>query len=620
MIASMGRLVSLIILLMLIVFGTPTFATEVSPNNFTIGKYIFIYLGNYRGSDVSTVFNQSLSYTISKFTHSSIGLDISFSKNDIVYINKSYYSDFTISKYLIVASPPSAMIFKSIIIVVDDGSNTSASYLFQLRLIRPCRVPMIFIIFKLSLHRIMDIKHFIQDIILPLMRELVNLDILNPKCSFTRFTNIDPENMDDREKLLLITRYFLLESILLNSSSNSTSIVHDFLYNGVSDYELAYIGAMIGAELGYNPIIIKYVYKNNSYWFTIVDSKIYLSSIDRLFTLQCYGIDNVLREYRILVGTENNLWHWILILGGRVDALRYYGLSNGTITLLNNGICRFSARNYGWLLVQSLEGINRTLIYYCSRESMEVIGPGCLVVNYAYYLFQKEYLYRNLELDFDEIEKYISSRTSDNLLGRNNFLLMIYPWFYYSYSFNKLGTSYNQTIYRNISIDKSGLVITMPAYVYIPLAISTLVIVYLVFLFYYVKIFRKPRFKNVFVEEGIGEVSSIDREAKTSYLGETLKIGVREGIVGIFSHIIDILSKYSWKKPWETHREYGERIKKLFNETIRSLYMRICVLYEKARFSYKEITIKDLEEAWNIYYMINNEVKKMNYSNLEENN
>jgi len=79
--------------------------------------------------------------------------------------------------------------------------------LFQLRLIKPCRVPIIFIIFRLSLQKIIDTKYFVEEILIPLMNELLRLDVLNPKCSFTRFTDIDPSYIDHKEKLLLIARY-----------------------------------------------------------------------------------------------------------------------------------------------------------------------------------------------------------------------------------------------------------------------------------------------------------------------------------------------------------------------------------------------------------------------------
>ena len=616
MIVRMNRITSLMILLMLMIPGASLLSTTPTPSNFIIGEYNFVYSSLYGESDIVVIYNQSLSYTINRFTSSSIELNVSFTKNDVVYVNESIYDDFHIRKYLIVVNPPSTMIFKSIIIIVDDGSNTNVSYLFQLRLIKPCHIPIIFIIFKLSPEKIIDTKYFIEEILIPLMNELLRLDVLNPKCSFTRFTDIDPSYIEHKEKLLLIARYLLLESTLLNSSSNSTNVLYDFLYNGVNDYELAYIGAEIGVELGYKPIIINYVYKNSSYWFTMVDSNIYLSSIDRLFTLQCYSEKGDFREYRILAGTENNLWHWILILSNRVNELRYYNISNGSIVSIDEGICRFDVRRYGWLLMQSLEGINRTLIYYCSQESMEMIGAGCLLVNYAYYKFQKEYLYKPLELDLDEIEKYIDSKASNSLLGKNNFLSMIYPWFFYSLEFNELNTETNQTIHGNVSLESPSIIIAMPVYIYVPLTIFVLVIAYIALLFYYMKFGQKSRLKKVIGEAGIEGEGSKYGEEKAPYLGKTLKIGLREGIIGVFSYVIDALSKYSWKNPWETHREYGERIKELIGESIYRLYRKISVLYERARFSSNEITREDLEEAWNIYNRINNEVEDK--GNLEE--
>jgi len=495
--------------------------------------------------------------------------------------------------------------------VVDDGKSNNVSYLFKFSLIRPCNIPSIYLIFKLSNDKIFDPDSFIEKILIPIINELLKLDVLNPKCSFTRFANLDPRFIDKQERLLLIARFLLLESTLLNSNSNSTNILYDFIYNGVNDYELAFIAAKISIKLGFSPIIINYEYQDTKYWMTLVNSKIYLSSVDRLFTLQCNNIDSGRNKYRIISGTSNNLWHWILIITGRIKHINYYKISNNRLTAIRENVCSFNGENYSWILIESLVDIDKTLIYYCDQESIEDIGAGCLLVNYAFYKFQKQYMFQPIELDLNEIEEYIISRTRKSLIGKNEFLYMMYPWYFNEAKSNGVTDISNKTSTENKTSNYIEVLISLPAYIYLPLSIGSISILYFIVLFYYIKYRKKYKLSKSLHKSILAKEGETSEDIVSKYFSKTLRIGIREQIVGIFTYILGILSKYTYKNPWETHREYGERIKRLIGGNVYKLYMKIGKLYEKAKFSTNLVTKKDLEEAWDIYNKIDNEIKNM---------
>jgi len=603
-----------IIVVLLIISLLPVSHPATPHSNIDVGNFTFSYCCRYGSSYVKEIFHRSLVYTLHKFYNNTGFTNVYFNDQDIVYINETTYNDFYIRKYLIVDHLSKILSFRSIIMVIDDDESNNVSYLFRFNLIRPCNIPSIYLVFKLSNDKISDLDSFIEKILIPVMNELLKLDVLNPKCSFTRFANLDPRYIDDKEKLLLIARFLLLESTLLNSNSNSTNIIYDFIYNGVNDSELAFIAAKISIKLGFNPIIINYKYQDTKYWMTLVNSNIYLSSIDRLFTLQCLNGDSGRSKYRIISGTSNNLWHWTLIITGRIRNVNYYKISHNKLIAIKDDVCNFNEENYSWLLIESLIDIDKALIYYCDQESIENIGAGCLLVNYAFYKFQKQYMFQPIELDLNEIEEYIISKTHNSFIGKNEFLSMIYPWYFSKMKSNELisTNSKTRTEKENKSSNNLEVLISIPAYIYIPLSIGFLSIIYFIMLFYYIKYRKKYKFTKSLRRSILAEEKEASEDILSKYLSKTLRIGIREQIVGIFSYVLDILSKRIYRNPWETHREYGERIKRSVGGTIYKLYMKTSKLYEKAKFSTNLVTKKDLEEAWDIYNKIDNEIKNVN--------
>ncbi len=577
-----------------------------SPENIVVGGYIFTYKGLYRDLGIKRIFSESLRNTLALFGNECVsGWNIIYD-NDRVYVNSTVYGDIVVEKYLI--GRFENLSYKALLIHIRSvEAPAKPSIIFQLKHVRPRYVSLVYIIFSLSNTYMDKPDRFVRNALDPLFNTLIDLGILDPAYGLTQYLGSDPRYLDEVEKQVILARYFFLGTIYLNPDSGSEGIVYDLLYNGVNDYELALLAAHYAQYKGLDYIVVEYGFNGRRYWFTLVESHTPLSPVDRIFSdLECWG-----KRLYIVAGTQDNLWHWIKLSSNGVEYIRYYRLSGKRLVDVDSGVCRFRIdRPNGWILVRSLSTPGKVVIYYCSTDyHVNYIGPACLVLNHKYNIY---YGYREDDRVIDDL---IRSNTRGIIRGRNRFIEYLFPWIKGYAVIHREGKRVyeNRTSSIEMKGDKEKLLsynfselinITIPHNIIsalVPIAAVWVITVYII-VFLFIKPKHRSRHKLLSSKHPAymaGEIhGSID---KRLFVDRTIELNLRERIINIFSQVIHVLSKSVEKKPWETHREYGLKIMENLGRGVHSIYHRLCILYEKARFSKRPVCKNDLDEAVSLY-------------------
>ncbi len=427
----------------------------------------------------------------------------------------------------------------------------------------------------------------------------------------------------------LIGRLLLYETLYIDYSVGD--IYRTPWIQPIGVKEASIIASVVADRFGLEPYIVEYVFCDRKFWFTFSRYTM-LSTVDRLYRFRLNESSRV--WYGIYYAVTPTYYHWpalvsrqithtgrhvysrkdcIYELLGRLSGLAYkihvYRYDIGFRELVN-------AKRVIWTntIIDVME-TNDSLAYIL----VPVFGSSIVIAWCLEYMFNCSPVY--LVIDYYNVLKTGYCSFANKIIdGVKNYRLVngvqsikeiFYPWLISCRPLVRkpLPTTRTNTTEANITVESTNQTLeplapglTLPPNILVPMAIVAIVLAYILY-----TILQPTRIEGLSRRRVVGRAERESGRAREYYMGKTIAISWRHKVVLWFTKTLALLESIAGsRKPWETHREYGYRVKRKLGDKIHSIYNRIAWIYEKARYSSKTITSKDLEEI------------KKQYSNLEK--
>ncbi len=541
--------------------------------------------------------------------------------------HRFFYNNTVLYEYLLYCRKYNRILGIVLYIEPDIAGLKQISYVIDLRTMNVLNKTPVWIIVNTPIH-IKPID-FVDKIIIPLIDSLIDLGALDPSNTLLRYSDFNLTSIDLRVAKVLIGKLLLYDMLLIDNSINDTD--SQPLIGFVNSKKASIIAYTLASRLGFNPYLVNYVFKNRDYWFTITEY-LPVSSVDRLYRV---FIDGTI--YGVYYACIETFYHWPMLISRQVLRGKHsYNTTYDNVMFLDElskkvGVLFTYSYNvisdsiesrdvFKWRksIVYELSYSNREVFAYflapkgipyggaqpitwCSLNIIDCTGPSCLVLDF--YNVLKSRYYPGIH---DRLKKLILSTSS--VRGFQDPIKIYYPWMLDCWFIEeqvfpqeKTYTPTKTTTPINIT---SGL--SVSPNILIPLTILNTAIAFIILILLKARepVSRKSRVVKKGAM-GLGEASVLSGSYSKTY-----SIGLRHLVILWFIKTLSILEKrLGYRRSWETHRDYGERVKRVFGDRVYRLYGLLVRVYEKARFTRKTVTRDDLDRVVKYYREISREVE-----------